>query len=132
MKGGKTMTLTIIALTPDEKFLQMLDPDLCEIKETISKDGLRTIDFEYRFQDYPEDKQLFRLGNKLWIQGDINLTDCLYIINTKVEQDIYKENSFTFDAEEVLVELNNAPVVSHLDLQTHTDVFKKRIVNCKL
>ena len=123
------MTLTIIALTPKEEFLQMVDPDLCEIKEINQSNGLRAIQFEYRFQDFTEDKQLFKHGNKLWIQGDINVDDCLYVINTKVEQDLFKENSFTFEAEEVLVELNNAPVVSHLDLTNHSSVFKTRTVN---
>ena len=123
------MTLSIIALAPNEAFLQQVDPDLCEIKETITSNGLRTIEFTYKFQEYLEDKQIFRLGNKLWIQGDINLTDALYVINTNVEQDLFKENSFTFEAEEVLVELNNAPLTSNLDLTAHTDVFKKRTVN---
>lgn len=125
--GEDIMTMSIIALTPREEFLQQIDPDLCEIKETITKDGLRTIAFEYKFQDPVEDKQLFKLGNKLWITGDINLKDCLYVINTKVKQDYFKDNCFTFEAEEVLVELNNAPVVSHLDLDSA--VFKTRNVN---
>ena len=123
------MTISIIALNEKEEFLQHLDPDLCEIKETITIGGLRTISLEYKFQEYTEDKQLFKLGNKLWIQGDINLRDCLYVINTKVKQDIFKENSFTIEAEEVLVELNNAPFISHLILTGHSDVFKSRTVN---
>ena len=123
------MVLTIIALTPQEEYLQQLDPDLCEIKETIEKGGLRTITFDYKFQDIIEDKELFKIGNKLWIQGDINLTDAVYVINTEVKQDMFKENSFTFDAEEVLVELTNAPFVSHLDLTTYSSVFKTRTTN---
>ena len=111
-------------LTPDEKFLQFIDPDLCDIKETITKGGLRTITLEYKFKNYDTDKQLFMLGNKLWFSDDINLRDCLYVINTEVKQDIYKENSFTCECEEVLVELNNAPLVSHLDLTTHSSVFR--------
>jgi hypothetical protein len=107
---------TIVALTPTEEFLQFIDPDLCDIKETLTTNGLRTIEFEYRFQKYEEDKQLFQQGNKLWIQNDENLTDALYVINTKVKEDIFKENSFNLECEEVLVELNNAPLVSHLDL----------------
>ena len=111
-------------LTPDEKFLQFLDPDLCDIKETITTGGLRTITLDYKFQTYEDDKQLFRLGNKLWISGDVNLSDALYVVNTSVKQDIFKENSFTCTLEEVLVELNNAPLVSHLDLTTYSSVFK--------
>ena len=116
-------------LSPDEKVLRHLDPDLCEIKETIKESGLRTITLEYYFQKYDEDKQLFRLGNKLWVQNDINLTNCLYVVNTKVKQDIYKDNCFTLDLEEVLVELNNAPLTSHLDLTAHSSIFKTRTIN---
>lgn len=112
------MTLSIVALTPEEEFLQFLDPELCSIKETCTINGLRTIAFEYKFQDMVEDKKLFKLGNKIWIQGDNNLTDCLYLINTSVEQDIYKENSFSFECEEVLVELTYAPLLSHLEFTT--------------
>ena len=58
------MTLTIIALTSTEQYLQVVDPDLSEITETITSGGLRTIKFDYKFQDYAQDKQIFKLGNK--------------------------------------------------------------------
>ena len=109
MKGGKTMA-NIVILDNDEEFIQFLDPELCSLVETIEKDGLRTLSFEYYFQDMLEDKKLFEIGNKLWIYGDSNLTDCLYVINTSVTQDIYKENCFKCEMEEVLVELNYAPL----------------------
>ena len=111
--------MNIVVLNNNEDFLQFLDPELCDVTETIEKDGLRTIQFNYKFQDLIEDKRLFRIGNKIWLQGDPNLSDCLYIINTKVKQDIYDENSFSFDAEEVLVELNNAPVFAQTELTSN-------------
>jgi hypothetical protein len=110
------MTLTIVVTTKKEEFLAFLEPDLCTLEETIEAQGLRTLSFEYKFQDPAEDKELFRIGNKIWIQGDSNLSDCLYVINTEVEQDIYKENTFTFEVEEVLVELNYAPPFSQTEL----------------
>ena len=110
--------MNIVVLDNSEEFLQFLDPELCSIEETIEKGGLRTIHLEYKFQDAVEDKKLFRIGNKIWIHGDSNLTDCLYVINTSVKQDIYQENSFTCDCEEVLVELNYAPLFSQLELTT--------------
>ena len=122
------MTLSIVVLTPREEFIQFLDPELCSIKETCTVNGLRTIEFEYKFQDMREDKKLFQLGNKIWIQGDNNLTDCLYLINTSVEQSIYKKNCFTFDAEEVLVELTYAPLFSHLEFTTENG-FKRASEN---
>ena len=112
------MTLSITVLSQEEEYLQFLNPNLCEIEETDEAQGLRTIKISYKFQDLKEDKQLFRLGNKIWIQGDENLTDTLYVINTSITEDIYKDNSFTFEAEEVLVELNYAPLFSQTELTT--------------
>ena len=115
------MTLTIVVLDKQENFLQFLDEDLCTLEESIEFGGLRTLSFEYKFQDLLEDKELFRIGNKVWIQGDTNLSDCLYVINTEVTQDIYDENCFKFDMEEVLVELNYAPVFPQTELITAVD-----------
>ena len=112
------MTLTIVVLDQKEKFLQFLDPDLCSLTEEIEYAGLRTLKLEYKFEDIVEDKELFRVGNKIWIHGDTNLRDCLYVINTEVSVDIYKENEFTMELEEVLVELNYAPLFSQTDLTT--------------
>jgi len=108
--------LTITVFDNDENFLQFLDPDLCSITEKHSKDGLRTLEFEYKFQELHTDKQLFRKGNKIWVSGDVNLEDCLYVINTQVKESVYKDNSFTFDVEEVLVELNYAAPISQTDI----------------
>ena len=108
----------IVVLDNSEEFIQFLDPELCELTETIEKGGLRTLQFTYYFQDIVEDKKLFKIGNKLWVYGDSNLTDCLYVINTSVTQDIYQNNSFTCEMEEVLVELNYAPVFTQNELTT--------------
>ena len=115
------MSLTIVVLDKEEKFLEFLDEDLCTLTETIEHGGLRTLSFEYKFKDVVEDKKLFKIGNKLWVQGDVNLSDCLYVINTEVKQDIYQENSFKLELEEVLVELNYAPLFSQTELKTVKD-----------
>ena len=124
------MVLTVIALDPHEQFLRFLDYDLINITETHETSGLRTIKVEYTFQNLQEDKALFKLGNKIWIQGDDNLTDTLYVINTKVSEDVYKENVISFTAEEVLVELNYAPLFSHTEFSATN--FHKIITNNKL
>ena len=85
------MVLSIVILDKKEDFIQFLDPDLCKLEETIEEGGLRTLSLTYQFKDLVEDKQLFKIGNKIWISGDVNLSDCLYVINTEVSQDIYKE-----------------------------------------
>ena len=108
--------MNITVLNNDEEFLQFLDPDLCTLTETIEKDGLRTLSFEYKFQDMIEDKKLFKIGNKVWVSEDSNLADCLYVINTSVTQDIYQENTFKCEMEEVLVELNYAPLFTQTEL----------------
>ena len=120
--------MNIVILDNEENFLQFLDPELCELKETIETNGLRTLELDYKFQDLSEDKRLFQLGNKLWIQGDTNLNDCLYVINTNVTEDIYQENSFHLELEEVLVELNYAPIFSQLEL-TEGNGFSFETVN---
>ena len=113
-----------------EKFLQFIDPDLVTITETNTVDGFRSVEVEYKFQDLQQDKRLFRMGNKLWIQGDANLSDCLYVIDTQVKEDVYKENTISFEAEEVLVELNYAPLFSQTEL-SNSD-FKKITENGKM
>ena len=111
--------MNIVVLNNEEEFIQFLDPELCSLTETIEKGGLRTLHFTYYFQDMVEDKKLFKIGNKLWVYGDSNLEDCLYVINTSVKQDIYQENCFECEMEEVLVELNYAPPFTQLELTSN-------------
>ena len=88
------MVLSIVVLDQKEKFLQFLDPDLCSLTEEIEYAGLRTLKLEYTFEDVVTDKELFRVGNNIWIQGDTNLKDCLYVVNTEVKVDIYNEKKY--------------------------------------
>jgi len=102
------MILNIIVLDPSEKILSFVNPELIDIVETF-QDGLRSIDVTYNIDEIKDAKEWFKLGNKLFIVGDSNLTDCLYVLNTEVKQDLFDDNQFTFKAEEALVELNYAP-----------------------
>ena len=119
--------MAIVVMDNEEKFLQFLDPELCTLVET-HEDGLRRLDLEYKFQDLHDDKQLFRIGNKVWVSNDTNLADCLYVINTPVSVDVYQENSFHCELEEVLVELNYAPLFSQNEL-TSSNGFKLTTLN---
>lgn len=105
------MTLTIILLDNTENFITYLDPDRLEVEETDEAQGLATIALTYQLEEDDETSLLFRLGNKVWVQGDPLLKDCLYVINTKVREDI-DEHYVEFEAEEVLVELNYLPPTS--------------------
>ena len=108
--------MKVVALTNKEEFIGFIDPDMLSVTEDASIGGLRTIKVEFNIQELTDAKQLFQLGNKLWIAGDGEITDCLYVINTKVKQSLFKDNKFVFDAEEVLVELNYAPLFRQTDL----------------
>ena len=119
--------MAIVVMNNQEEFLQFLDPELCTLVET-HEDGLRRLDLEYKFQDLHDDKQLFRIGNKVWVSGDTNLADCLYVINTPVETNVYEDNSFHCELEEVLVELNYAPLFSQNEL-TASNGFKLTTTN---
>ena len=120
--------VSIIALDNKENFIRFLDPTRCDIHETHKKGGLRSLDFKYTFQDLQKDKELFKLGNKIWISQDTNIRDCLYVCNTSVKEDIFKDNCLTVELEEVLVELNNTPLVYHTELTTDNG-FKTKTTN---
>ena len=110
------MTLTIILLDQDENLVKFLNPDFVEITETAEKGKLRSIKFSYTMQDISDARKLFKLGYKLWVGGDDNIEDCLYVISNEVKRDYFKDNNVSFEAEEVLVELNYAPLFSQADL----------------
>lgn len=102
------MSLTVVILDSDEKFVQFLDNELLSLTETHEVYGLRTLKLEYNIDSIDEAKSLFKSGNKIWVTGDTSLTDCLYVINSNVEKDLFNENKVTLEAEEILVELNYA------------------------
>lgn len=109
------MVLTVIVLDQDEKFIQYLDDDNLEIVEKNERSGVRTLSLEYILSEDEDSSLLFKGGNKIWVQGDEHLADCLYVINPQVEKQ-YDENRIILDVEEVLVELNFVPYFSQTDL----------------
>ena len=105
---------SIIALTPDEKFIEYLNPDLINLVESNTQYGLKTAKIEYTVEDIVDFTNLFGLGNKIYVSK--NNKSCLYVINTPVEHDMFEESKVSFEAEEVLTELNNAPFFTQTDL----------------
>ena len=101
------MVLQIVVLSQSEEFVCFLDPEFISIIEENEAGELGRINVEYTMNDVSEAEQLFKIGNKVWIQGDPNLKDCLYVINTTVQRDYYSENKVTFTAEDKLTVLNN-------------------------
>jgi hypothetical protein len=110
--------MNVIVLDYNENFIEFLDPDLLDITEQNETKGIRNIDVTYYMEDMDDAKRLFRMGNKIWISGDSNIEDCLYVINTEVRRDYFQENNVVFTAEDVIVELNYAPLFSQTDLTT--------------
>lgn len=96
-----------IILDQEENFLEWLNPELIDIEETNEQGELRTVSVSYPIvEDIKHTKELFRIGNKLWIPKGAGLTSCLYVISSECKQDYFDENSFSFEAEDILVELN--------------------------
>ncbi|DBA59614.1 TPA_asm: hypothetical protein CBHJFHIM_00054 [Methanobrevibacter gottschalkii virus vir075] len=112
------MVLTVVLLDHEENFINFLNTDLISLEETCERGKLRSLDVVYSVSDFESAKKTFKMGNKLYISGDKNLTDCLYVINTSIERDYYAENSITFEAEESLVELNYVPLFSQHEATT--------------
>lgn len=96
-----------IILDQKENFLEWLNPELIEVEETNEIGELRTVSVSYPIvDDIKHTKELFRIGNKLWIPKGAGLTNCLYVISSECKQDYFDKNTFTFEAEDILVELN--------------------------
>ena len=115
---GDDPHMNIVVLDYNENFIEFLDPDLLSVTEQYEIGGIRSIDVEYYMEDMTDAKRLFCVGNKIFINGDSNLADCLYVINTEVRRDYFQENNVVFTAEDVIVELNYAPLFSQTDLTT--------------
>lgn len=105
----------VVVLSYDEKFITFLNPELLKVTRTEEIDGIRTIGVEYLMETEEDAKKLFKIGNKIWI-NTVRNKGYLFVINTLVKRDYFKENKVTFDAEDVLVELNHAPFFNQNDL----------------
>ena len=108
--------MNVIVLDYEEKFITFLDPELLDILETTEISGIPSLTIEYTIQDDEDVKNLFKVGNKIWISNHPSLDDRLYVINTKVKRDYFKENNVVFDVEDVIVELNHVDFFSQTDL----------------
>lgn len=100
------MVLTVVLLDAEENFIGFLNPELISLEETCEKSKLNSLVVEYFVEDFENAKKNFKLGHKLYISGDKTLTDRLYVMNTSIERDYFKENKVVFEVEDVLVELN--------------------------
>lgn len=98
----------IIVLSPDEQVLSFLNPDIVDIEEKRSIDNIRSISLKMPItENNKEYKNLFRMGNKIYIAESEVSSSCLYVINTNYKLNYWADNTIEVEAEEVIVELNN-------------------------
>lgn len=109
----RILSLKAILLDNDENFIKFLDSDLISLTETCEQEKLNFISLNYKIDDVRKAKELFKVGHKIWVNGDDSLKNCLYVINESLKNDFFSENDVEFDAEDVLTELNYAPLFSH-------------------
>lgn len=110
------MVLSVILLNSDEHFIEFLDSELIDIKETHAKKSIRTCSVSYEIIDLDYAKEVFKMGNKLAILGAETIDDGLFVIPEKLDFNLFQENRISFNIEEVLVELNFAPLFTQTDL----------------
>lgn len=98
----------VIVLDSDENFIEFLDPNYLDIQYVNEEQGIQTVSITYYVKGIEDYKNLFKIGNKIYVSNEKYTPNVLYIINTQVENDLFKENNVVFEAEEKLVELNFA------------------------
>lgn len=101
--------INIIILDAYENFITWIDADKIEIKETNAMNTQRKISITYPLEQEMTDYESnwFDAGNKIFIPSTLGTDACLYVINQDANIDFWNQNEVTFEAEEVLVELNN-------------------------
>ena len=101
------MSFTILVLNPNEEPLEYLDSEQCEIEEVSEEKELKRLSLIYPLGDnINHTRELFKIGNKVWIPGGNGLEPCLYIISSANKFDFWEDNNIELELEEVLVELN--------------------------
>ncbi len=115
-----TRKLEILVLNPDETYAGFLDPEVTDITETNKYGGIRELHIQHPLDDETQDyDNLLKLGNKIWQNETEDTDSCLYILNDDKQKDL-ETNILTITAEEVLVELNDAGVLSKSTTTTQT------------
>lgn len=101
--------LNIIILDESENFLTWLDSEKMEIKETSQENTHKKVSVTYPLENpiTSYEKSWFDAGNKIFIPSTIGAEAGLYVINQDANIDFWEKNEITFEAEEVLVQLNN-------------------------
>lgn len=115
------MSFSILVLNQDEDPLEYLDSEQCEIEEISEEKELRRLTLIYPLGDnINHTRELFRIGNKVWIPGGNGLEPCLYVISSANKFDFWEDNNIELELEEVLVELNYVELFQQRDSENIT------------
>ena len=99
----------IIVLDYKEDVIRWLDPELVDVEEIDAENACKKIKLTYPYENNivnEYENQWYEQGNKIYIPEINGLKSCLYIINTDYEIDFWEDNTISFEAEEVITELN--------------------------
>lgn len=121
--------VNVIILDPYEEFITWLDSEKVEITETNKIGEQRSIQITYPIDNLDEVllSNWFDAGNKIYVPEGLGIDNCLYVINSEYQLDYWDKNEITIEAEEVLVELNNAifEYIDSADLKINKDNLTK-------
>lgn len=116
------MGFTVLVLDQNENPLEYLDSEILEISQTSEIGELQTLSITYPLDDENINKtrELFKIGNKIWIPGTNGLDPCLYVISNSTKYDYWDKNHIEIELEEVLVELNYVELFQQYSAETKT------------
>ena len=88
------MGFTVLVLDQNENPLEYLDSEILEISQTSEIGELQTLSITYPLDDENINKtrELFKIGNKIWIPGTNGLDPCLYVISNSTKYDYWDKN----------------------------------------
>lgn len=108
--------MNILLYKDNEDFLKYLDPEKAEIKEVKESGQLSTLSLIYPLTNAKADiTYYFKPGHKILLVDKEYAG--FYVINENITYDIYGDKSIEVILEDVLVELNYAPMISELEFK---------------
>lgn len=111
------MSINIILLDNEENFIRYLNPEEISVTEHEETGKISSLKLKIPLsEDIIGDINDFTPGHKIWISGSQVSRDCLYLINESLDTNIWVKQEIELNVEEVLTELNYAPLLTPFDL----------------
>ena len=116
------MSFTIVILNQQEEPLKYLDAEQLEITQVSEIGELQRITITYPLDTININliRELFKIGNKVWVPEKNGLNACLYVISNSIKYDYWDKSSVKLELEEVLVELNYVELFKQYSAETKT------------